>query len=227
MAMAGRSGMTTAMRMAESADRLRLVQKLSPAFPIGSFAYSQGLETAMATGEVSTAGELREWVSDILTRGSGRLDAVFVARARDIAADPDQLADLAYAYAPSAERALELREQGRAFSALCSGIDGIDRPPLPYPVAVGLATRHLAVSTAEVVALWMMGLANQLVSAAVRFIPLGQTEGQSVLAALAPLVAILADELANADIADIAATTPGADLAAMHHETLSVRIFRT
>lgn len=219
--------MTTATRMADTVDRLRLVQLLSPAFPIGSFAYSQGLETAMAAGDVSTDRELRDWVTDVLTRGSGRLDAVFVARARDITADPDQLADLCYAYAASAERATELAAQGRAFSALCSAIDGKDRRHFPYPVAVGFATRDLDVSTPEVVALWLMGLANQLVSAAVRFIPLGQTQGQAVLSAMAPLVATMAAEVAATDIADITATTPCADLAAMRHETLDVRIFRT
>jgi urease accessory protein len=215
------------MPMAEATDRLRLVQMLSPAFPIGSFAYSQGLEVAIADGAVTDAATLREWVSDVLRFGTGRIDAALIAMAHRDYAVTDTLSDLAYAYSGSAGRARELREQGRAFSALVAGITGTPQPDLPYPVAVGHAARSLSVTTGEVLSLWLMALAGQLVSVAVRFVPLGQTEGQVVLASLVPLAASLAVDLDAATSDDLSATTPGADLAAMRHETLDVRIFRT
>lgn len=229
MVMAARWGTIMGHRMstAEAIDRLRLVQMLSPAFPIGSFAYSQGLEAAIVAGDVTDATSLESWITDILCFGTGRLDAILIAAAYRDSAGTDTLSDLAYACAGSAGRALELREQGRAFTAMISGMTGSDLPEMPYPVAVGRAVRGLSVPAVEILSLWLMSLAAQLVSVAVRFVPLGQTAGQAVLASLAPVIARLAATCATTPLDDLTATTPGAELAAMRHETLEVRIFRT
>lgn len=210
-------------RMTDPTDRLRLVQWLSPAFPIGAFAYSQGLEVAIAAGEVHDAATLHDWVAAILTHGSGRTDAILLAHARK----GDDLSDLALALAPSAERVTEMMEQGRAFGQAIAAITGQEQPTLPYALAVGRATRTLNVATAEVLTLWLQGLAAQLVSVAVRFIPLGQTAGQGVLARLAPRITALADQYATTPLSHIGTATIRADLASMQHETLEVRIFRT
>lgn len=217
---------TSRVTMAEAIDRLRLIQWLSPAFPIGGFAYSQGLETAITEGQVRTAADVESWISAILHHGSGSSDAILLAHARAPDADLMALGDLCLALAASAERQTETVEQGRAFSALISGM-GAAQPSLPYPIAVGVATRALSLQTVEILALWLHGLAAQLVSAAVRFVPLGQTQGQTILANLAPQITALADIAARASLAEIATSTFGADLAAMRHETLPVRIFRT
>lgn len=206
-------------------SRLRLVQMLSPAFPIGGFAYSQGLEQVMATGKVGS-GEIETWVADVLRFGTPHMDAVIVAQAR-AGQDADMLSDLIRALASSAERDLELMEQGRAFCALMAGMTGDPVPLRPYPVAVGLATRALEVPLEEVLALFLHGAAAQMISAATRFLPLGQTHAQTMLARLAPLIADLATRAAATPLEEIASFTPGADMAAMQHETLEVRIFRT
>ena len=200
------------------ADHLRLVQILSPAFPIGSFAYSQGLETAINDGLIWDAGSLKNWISAMLEHGSGRSDAILLAHARA----RDDLSDLALSLAPSMERSLETMEQGRAFCSLT----GLAKP-YPLPVAVGLATRNLQVDTQTVLTLWLQGLAAQLVSVGVRFIPLGQTQGQEVLASLAAPILQIATEAATAPLTDIYSTTLGADMATMQHEVQDVRIYRT
>lgn len=211
----------------DPSDRLRLVQWLSPAFPIGGFAYSQGLEAAITTGDIATSADLQAWISAVLTHGSARSDAVLLAHARGQGADISGLADLCLAMAASAERVTELTEQGRAFALAITAITGVDIPELPYPIAVGLATASLRVETSEVLTLWMQGLAAQLTYAAVRFVPLGQTEGQAVLARLAPQIVALAEVYATTPLDEISSTSPRADLAAMRHETMDVRIFRT
>ena len=137
------------------------------------------------------------------------------------------LADLARAMAASPERLTEMTEQGRAFGLAIAAITALPQPALPYALAVGHATRALRVATSDVVMLWLHGLAAQLTSVAVRFVPLGQTEGQQILARLAPLIAGLAENYATLGIDDLSSTTPGADLAAMCHETMNVRIYRT
>lgn len=217
------SGPPSAFPQAEA--RLLLTQLLSPAFPVGSYAYSQGLEVAMVSGTVCDGATLTDWIEGILRHGSGRMDAVLLAHARAPGADVQALAALALAYAPCRERAQELRDQGTAFAA-CARALGLACPDLPYPVAVGAATTSLPLKTAEIAALYLQALAAQLTSAAVRFLPLSATEGQRRIAAMAGLIAELAQEAAAAPLV-LTSSTLGADMAAMAHETLQPRIFRS
>ena len=222
-----RWGMTTGPLPMADADHLHLLHWLSPAFPIGAFAYSQGLEAAISQGQVRDGPSLHGWIAAVLTHGAGRLDAGFIALSRAEDADMTALADLARAMAGSSERLTEMTEQGRAFGAAIAAITGVAQPPLPYALAVGHATRALRVTTEAVILLWLQGLAVQLTSVAVRFVPLGQTEGQRVISGLASLIADLAAISAEMRIEDLSSTTPGADIAAMKHETMDVRIYRT
>lgn len=209
------------------ADLLTLVQWLSPAFPVGGFAYSHGLEWAISEGQVTDAEALLASLSDILAHGSGRSDAVLLTRAMDPGADLDMLAAAARALCASKERWLETHDQGRAFTSAVNALTGNDFPPCALPVALGRAARALTLPPERVAALYLHAFASNLVSAAVRFVPLGQTEGQSVLSRLHPLIGQVAREAAATPLDAIASSVPGADLAAMHHETQDVRIFRT
>jgi urease accessory protein len=206
---------------------LTLVQWLSPAFPVGSFAYSHGLEWAIAAGEVVSADAARDWIATILAEGAGRTDAILLAAALDPGSDPVALGALAEALAASRERWIETMEQGRALALTVSALTGRDIPPLPYPVALGLAARGLGVAPEQVAALYLQAFATTLTLAAVRFVPLGQTEGQRILAELQPLVRRIAAEAVRAGIDDIGSGAIRGDLAAMRHETMDVRIFRT
>ncbi len=209
--------------MTDPTDHLRLVQWLSPAFPIGGFAFSQGLETAITAGDIHDAATLQDWITAILTHGSARTDAILLAHARR----GEDLTDLTLALAASAERHTEMMEQGRAFAQTIAAITGTAQPLQAYVLAVAHATATLDVSTESVLTHWLHGLAAQLASVGVRFIPLGQTEGQRLLAALAPLITQLAADCATAPLSDIGTATFAVDLASMQHETLPVRIYRT
>ena len=209
------------------ADLLTLVQWLSPAFPVGGYAYSHGLEWAISEGQMTDAATLRDWLADVLTHGSGRADAVLLTRAMDPAADLALIAASARALAASRERWTETHDQGRAFTEAINTLTGRDFPPAALPVAVGRAARALTLPSARVAALYLHAFASNLVSAAVRFVPLGQTDGQRVLSDLHPVIERVAQEAAATPLDAIASGVPGADLAAMHHETQEVRIFRT
>jgi urease accessory protein len=209
------------------ADLLTLVQWLSPAFPVGGFAYSHGLEWAISEGQVTDAATLRDWLTDILAHGSGRADAVLLTRAMDPSTDLAHLAATARALCASKERWTETHDQGRAFTEAVNALTGNDFPPSALPVAVGRAARALTLPAERVAALYLHAFASNLVSAAVRFVPLGQTDGQRVLASLHPLIERTAVEAAATPLDAIASSVPGADLAALHHETQPVRIFRT
>lgn len=204
---------------------LRLVQWLSPAFPLGAFAASHGLEWAVAQGGL-TRDQVADWVADVLEFGTGWSDAVLLACSLRHGAEPDALDDLARALAASAERLAESLDQGTAFAATLGGL-GQPMPPRMLPVAVGVAAAPLGLPVPVVVALYLQGFAGMIVAAAVRFVPMGQTEGQAILAGLHPLIERLATRAAHATPDDIATSTLGADLAAMRHETQDTRIFRS
>ena len=205
-------------------DRLSLIQWLSPAFPTGAFACSHGLEQAMVAG-VRDAGAVSAWVAAVLEHGGGWTDAVALALVLR-GEDADRIAALLRAQAGSAERLAETLDQGRAFAATVRAL-GVAVPALPLPVAVGLAARQLDLPAAEVIAHYLHGFAGNLVSAATRFLPLGQAQAQAALAGLHGLIARLATDAATAGPERLETCCFGADLAAMRHETLDVRIFRT
>lgn len=206
---------------------LTLMQWLSPAFPTGGFAYSHGLEWMIGEGGLAGAGALRDWLADVLRFGAGRQDAILLSLALRPGADPAALDALARALCPSAERLGETLEQGTAFARTVAGITGRDLPPRALPVAVGEAAAPLGLPREQVIALYLHAFTANLVSVGIRFLPLGQTEGQAVLSALHPVIETIAAETAEASEDDLGSAALGADLAAMAHETMDVRIFRT
>ncbi|MGQ0566018.1 MAG: urease accessory protein UreF [Gemmobacter sp.] len=206
---------------------LTLVQWLSPAFPVGSFAYSHGLEAAIALGHVTTPAQVGDWIGDVLAHGAGRTDAVLLAHALQPGADHDGLTALARALCATGERLRETEEMGAALTLATNALNGTGHPPAPLPVALGRAAAPLALPVPLVLSLALQGFATMLVLAAVRFLPMGQTEGQRLLSALHPLILRLADAAAGAPLSAIGSAAIRADIASARHETLDVRIFRT
>jgi urease accessory protein len=206
-------------------DLLTLVQWLSPAFPTGGYAYSHGLEAVIAEGERSAAG-IGRWIDGVLRFGTGQADAVLLASVLR-GGDPAELDAMARAMAGSRERLAETLEQGAAFARTVAALTGRDLPPRALPVAVGEAALALDLPVDEVVSVYLHAFAANLVACATRFAPLGQTEGQAMLAALHPVIGDLAGWAATAVPDDIGTAALGADLAAMRHETMDVRIFKT
>lgn len=210
-------------------DILTLAQWLSPSFPVGAFAYSHGLETAIQNGTIQTAADLQTWLADVLEFGSGRSDCILLraAYACDTSAAVRCVDATAAAFAPGAERLRETQLQGAAFSATTAAIWPGDQPDLCYPVAIGWAARRLGLDPGLCTALYLQSFASSLVSVAVRAVPLGQTQGQAVLAHLAPLCQSVADQTKDATLNDLQSTAFMSDIAAMRHETLEHRIFRS
>ena len=206
---------------------LTIVQWLSPAFPTGAFAYSHGLERMIAAGDVSDAQSFEQWLTNILHHGAGWQDAVLLTHALATDADHGALDALARALAPSAERLQESREQGAALARMVSGLTGRALPPRMLPITLGEAASSLALPPGQVAQLYLQNFASNLCTIATRHIPLGQTEGQAVLAKLIPEIDLLGTWAALASLDDLGSCALAADLAAFQHETQDVRIFRT
>jgi urease accessory protein len=221
--------MTEARANSEVAPTLlRLLAWLSPAFPVGAYAYSHGLEQAVDDGDIADGDTLREWLADILRRGSGRNDAILLRHAHRAGADVAALNDLAVALAASRERRIETLDQGTAFVAAAAPWQA---PPLPdrvaYPIAVGAVAGHHGIDEDTTAAAYLQAFVANLISAAVRLVPLGQTTGLRALAALEPAILQVATETRIATLEDLGGCTFRSDLAAMRHETQYTRLFRS
>ncbi|WP_244641582.1 urease accessory protein UreF [Tianweitania populi] len=225
---------STITTMTDGLALQRLLIWASPAFPVGTFAYSGGLETAIAEGAVRDAEAMRDWLEGNLQSGAGRNDAILAAlacRAHDDAARLSDLADLCLALTPARQRHEELLVTGHAFiQAAKAWSDPVhERLPAacPYPIAFGAIAGAASINAVNAALAFLTAYAQAQVSVAVRLIPIGQTSGLAILAALEPLIADLAKTLADADENDLGAIAYATDIAAMNHETLTTRIFRS
>ena len=206
---------------------LRLQTWLSPAFPIGAYAYSHGLEQVVDDGDITNGDTLRLWLTDTLAHGSGHNDAILLRHAHRTR-DHAKLNDLAVAIAPSRERRMETLDQGTAFVAAAATWAP---PPLPervaYPIAVGAMAAAHGIDEDTTAAAYLQAFTANLISAAVRLVPLGQSTGLRVLAVLEPVVLQVAAATRDATLDDIGGCAFRSDLAAMRHETQYTRLFRT
>jgi urease accessory protein len=233
----GQDGMTES----EAAALYRLMTWLSPAFPVGAFSYSSGIEWAVEAGDIGDAASLRDWLASMLADGPGFCDGVFLAHAHRAASSRDDtglrdIAELAAAFVPSRERQLETSAQGRAFIDIARAAwncDGLDQMishcdgTIVYPVAVGLLSAAHAILLAPTMHAFLHALTSNWISAGARLVPLGQTDSQHVLALLEPTVVSTAKRALTASLDDLGSATFRADLAGMRHETQYTRLFRS
>jgi urease accessory protein len=219
--------------MTEPAALQKLLTWLSPAFPVGAFAWSAGLETAISDGRVRDAAALETWIAGALAHGGMKTDAILLAHAHR-AADATalaELADLAIALTPAAERHRETLLTGDAFIAAAkawpSDVYARLPHPCPYPVAVGAIAAAHGIDMADALLGYLTAAVHAQVSVAVRLVPLGQTDGLRTVAALESRTAALAALAADATLDDIGGIAYAADIAQMRHEDLEPRIFRS
>lgn len=206
---------------------LTLVQWLSPAFPTGGFAYSGGMETAIARRRITDSASAARWIGDVIDCGSPFADAVLLCHALAPGADHAHLAAHARALAATGERLRETDEQGAALTRTINALQGTEHPPLPLPVALGRAAAPLGLPPAQVAAHYLHAVAQNLASQAVRIVPLGQTDGQRIVADLRPLILSRAEAAAATPLHRLATAAFASDIASAQHETLDVRLFRT
>jgi urease accessory protein len=219
----------------------RLMAWMSPAYPIGAFSYSAGIEWAVEAGDVSDATTLREWLAVMIGEGAGFADAVLFCRAHDaITAHDDAalraVAELAAALVASKERLLETTAQGRAFLETTQAawptpalvrLQAVWNGPIALPVAAGAACAGHAVACDVAVRAFLQALTANWISAGVRLIPLGQTDGQRILAALEDTVAATTARALETPLDEFGTCAFRTDIAGMKHETQYTRLFRS
>jgi urease accessory protein len=252
----------------------KLLTWLSPAFPVGAFAWSAGLESAIADRTLTDSTALQNWIEGILAHGGLRTDAILLAQAWKTAAPPlpasptegggahrvratispntpadtsplvgeagtgatrstlctlQDLADLAIALTPARERFAETTITGDNFAIAAKAwpADLTLPQPCPYPIAVGATAKAHDIALMDTLLAYLTAAVHSQISVAVRLVPLGQSDGLKVMAALEPSVATLARTAATATLADLGSIAYATDIAQMRHETLEPRIFRS
>jgi urease accessory protein len=221
-----------------------LFQIINASFPLGSYNYSEGLEFLLEhSAQVSSPKAFRHWLTLELEYGTVRLDAqVILAVSRVIACD--DLAQLHYwnSWLNGTRETKELRQQsiqmGNSFLKLLGDLDPDKnikletlRSPLGknchYAIAFGIAIALWELDPKQAILGYLHSWLSNLVSAGVKLIPLGQTQGQQIIYQLQPAIASLADTLIAHKQMDLYACTWGLSLASMNHETQYTRLFRS
>lgn len=221
-----------------------LMSWMSPAWPVGAYTHSSGLEWAVEARLVTDRASTEAWLLDWIERGGGWTDcALFAfawrAAARGSREDLAEIAELAIALQTSAERRLESAAQGAAFrriarsAAPASGLallDAVADAELAYPVVAACLTAVHGAPLELALTAYLHSIVGNLASAAQRLIPLGQTDGQRVIAAMRPAAAAVVRRAAGLQGDPFAAMGGAcfiADYASMAHETQYTRLFRT
>ena len=226
------------MPPSESSALLRLQSWLSPAFPVGAFSYSHGLEWAVDEGIVRNRDSLIAWLEGEIAHGSLFADAAFFAQAWE-SDSIHEIAALAASMRGSAELALEAESQGRAFLLVLHGawpnaaldrlaetLERADVAPTP-PIVAGVAAKACGAPQSSATALYLQSTVANLISAAVRLVPLGQTDGQRATASLEPAILAATDRALACPPDEIGSAGVMVDIATMRHEIQYTRLFRS
>ena len=206
-------------------DMMVLQAWFSPAFPVGAFSYSHGLETAIQEAMVAEKDSLTEWIASLLTFGSGWNDCLFLKAAYEIG---DEVNDLCLSFCTGKERYRETVELGAAFTRSVNASYGTQiQDGLAYPVAVGLAARKHKLDIALTVQSYLQAFAANLISVGVRIIPIGQYAGQDCLVSICVVIENMMPNLLEADLDQLGGATFMSEIMSMKHEKANPRIYRT
>ena len=190
------------MHMHTDLKFMTVMQWMSPAFPIGAFAYSHGLEWAIDKDHVSNGEKLQKWITDLLEYGSLRTDAIFISlilRGHDVR----KMNELSMALCPAGERLLETKLQGSAFAKVIEDVWQQDIGELSLPIAVALAAKNQSIEQDLILPAYLHAFCSNLISAAIRLIPIGQTEGQRIMLELYPTISDLVKTASESEIDDL------------------------
>jgi len=223
---------------------LRQQSWLSPAFPSGAYSYSHGIEWAVEAGHVHNRQSLVDWLEADLCHGSERNEAIFFNEAWRSALEKDQsrlleVAKLAAAFRGTSELALESSQQGSATLATLRQVwpdslvswlaDALRENQIPATLSVVLGIRLARQGLPLALALpaFLQSFVANLVTAGVRLIPLGQTDGQLALSQLEEAVFTASSHAMQNTTDDLGSAAFVVDLSSMAHETQYTRLFRS
>ncbi|MHB8765726.1 MAG: urease accessory protein UreF [Deferrisomatales bacterium] len=217
---------------------VRLLHLASPALPVGAFSYSQGLESAVELGWVTGREGAGQWIGDALELAVGRLEApvwlrLHAAWARGDEAVAARWNELFLASRDTAEGRAETAQMGYSLGRLLEDLDPARFPALAgwteptFPVQFARAAAAWGVPAEEGLTAYLWAWLENQVMAAVKAVPLGQTDGQRLLLALGERLPRVVRRAREAGDDDLAGGAPALGLAGALHETQYSRLFRS
>jgi urease accessory protein len=226
---------------------LRLLQLTSPALPVGAYSYSEGLEWAIDRGQITSASQLQDWLTQDLRWGGIRIEGAVMVRVYRAIDSGDQSGVSHWNQWLSASRETEeLRRQswqmGRSLLRLLEDLDldsltlkdrlglGINEAtltPCNFAVAFGIVAHRWQIPIEEALVGYLQSWASNLISAGIKLIPLGQTAGQQLLLNLNPVLVEASQSIPALADDDLRSSNWGMILASMGHETQYSRLFRS
>ena len=196
----------------------------SPNFPIGSFNFSHGLEAAVEMKFIHDSFTLENWISNLITDGSGKTDVILLSNAYR----GKNINELALALCPSKERWIESIKLGKSFSKNIRDNWSYNiEDDLAFPVALGKAGSFFSIPLDQLLIIFLQSFASNLITFGMKHIPLGQSAGQKILINLIPVIQAQSMKHKNYDIKDVGSSAFISDLASMYHENLKNRIYQT
>ena len=196
----------------------------SPNFPIGSFNFSHGLEAAVEMKFIHDSFTLENWISNLITDGSGKTDVILLSNAYR----GKNINELALALCPSKERWIESIKLGKSFSKNIRDNWSYNiEDELAFPVALGKAGSFFSIPLDQLLIIFLQSFVSNLITFGMKHIPLGQSAGQKILINLIPVIQAQSMKYKNYDIKDIGSSAFISDLASMYHENLKNRIYQT
>jgi len=229
------------MSIDNAGDLVRLLQLASPALPIGAFSYSQGLEAAVEAGIVHDRNSASDWINDLLSYSLAITDAPVLLRLIDAWRTQDYAGavrwnDLFLASRESAEIRAETVQMGFSLARLLTDLDGIEADELghltglkeiAFPAAFAFAVAAWNLPPAPALSAYLWSWAENQVMAALKTVPLGQTDGQRLLFAIGARLAAIVERAAELGDDDIGAFMPRLAILSSRHETQYSRLFRS
>jgi urease accessory protein len=227
------------MPIPETQALQRLLQLVSPTLPVGAYSYSEGLETLVQQGKLTTPHAVVHWLEQELQWGLVRLDGVAIKEVDSAIAQPDYQAFAALNRYLSALRDTEESRQqswamGRALNRMVTQLEPDLQPwidtldtPCNFAVSFGLLATHWHIEPQAMVLGYLQSWATNMIAAAIKLVPLGQTVGQKILLDLTPVLDATAEYCLKVDLNATSLSSWGTSLASMQHETLYSRLFRS
>jgi urease accessory protein len=218
---------------------LCLLQLASPALPVGGYSYSEGLETLVEDGAIAHSAHLKHWLEMELRYGAIRMEAAVMIRGyQSVQAGDFQRLSSWNSWLSAARETEELRASslgmGRSLMRLLIELQPQIKPiadvvgnSCNYAIAFGIAAENWQINIQATSLGYLYSWANNLITAGVKLVPLGQTSGQKILLELQPLLSHATAQILNLEDDELSCCTWGLSLASMRHETLYTRLFRS
>jgi urease accessory protein len=220
---------TTIAATTMSTNLVRLLQLASPTLPVGAYSYSQGLEAAIEAGVVTDASSAEQWIGDLLELSMARMEAPLLFRMISNPDDIEALNLLFLANRETAELRAETVQMGYSLNRLLPslGVEALAIEEPSFPAAFAAAINAWQIDTHEALQAYVWSWLENQVMAALKAVPLGQTDGQQMLLALANRIPdIVSQAIATRD-EDVGSFAPGFAILSSKHETQYSRLFRS